>query len=108
MSPQTLTIAVCISDGVTLSDFITPVEILASLNDADRPRFRAEMGEVPYRVDIDYLSATMDPVVSLQPRRVLPTLNPTMTYADAMASGKQFDILWVPAGTYTPANKYIR
>ncbi|KAJ7915568.1 class I glutamine amidotransferase-like protein [Mycena leptocephala] len=98
MSPQTLTIAVCISDGVTLSDFITPVEILASLNDADRPRFRAEMGEVPYRVDIDYLSATMDPVVSLQPRRVLPTLNPTMTYADAMASGKQFDILWVPAG----------
>jgi putative intracellular protease/amidase len=108
MSPQTLTIAVCISDGVTLSDFITPVEILASLNDADRPRFHAEMGEVPYRVDIDYLSATMDPVVSLQPRRVLPTLNPTMTYADAMASGKQFDILWVPAGTYTPANEYIR
>ncbi|KAJ7165338.1 class I glutamine amidotransferase-like protein [Mycena filopes] len=95
--PQTLTIAVCVSDGVTLSDFIPPVEILAGLNDADHPFFGPAMGEVPYRVAIEYLSDTMAPVVSLK-GRVAPTFNPTMTYADALASGKQFDIIWVPAG----------
>ncbi|KAJ7439695.1 class I glutamine amidotransferase-like protein, partial [Mycena galericulata] len=26
------------------------------------------------------------------------TFNPTLTYADALAAGKQFDVLWVPAG----------
>jgi len=94
---QTLSIAVCISDGVALSDFITPVELLASLNDADDPLFGAGMGEVPYRVTIDYLAPTLNPIVSLH-ARAAPTLNPTLTYADAIASGKQFDIIWVPAG----------
>ncbi|KAJ7507162.1 class I glutamine amidotransferase-like protein [Mycena galericulata] len=83
--PQTLSIAVCISDEVTLSDFITPVEILVSLNDADHPVFGPPMGEVPYRVAIEYLAPTMDPVVSLKGRNV-PTVNPTLTYADALAS----------------------
>ncbi|KAJ7026757.1 class I glutamine amidotransferase-like protein [Mycena alexandri] len=95
--PQILSIAVCISDGVTLSDFIPPIEIISGLNDADHPFFGAGMGEVPYRVAFEYLSPTMDPVVSLK-GRLAPTFNPTMTYADALASGKQFDIIWVPAG----------
>ncbi|KAJ6562500.1 transcriptional regulator [Mycena capillaripes] len=95
--PQTLSVAVCLSHGVTLSDFITPVEILASLNDADDPLLGAGMGDVPYRIAIDYLAPTLDPIVSLK-GRAAPTLNPTMTYADALASGKQFDIIWVPAG----------
>ncbi|KAJ7121065.1 class I glutamine amidotransferase-like protein, partial [Mycena epipterygia] len=93
---QTLSIAVCISDGVTLSDFITPIEILASLNDADHPVFGPAMGEVPYRVTIEYLAPTVDPVVSVKGRNA-PTFNPTLTYPDALASGKQFDIIWVPA-----------
>jgi hypothetical protein len=42
----------------------------------------------------------MDPVVALKGRN-LPTVNPTLTYAAAMADGKQFDILWVPAGVYS-------
>ncbi|KAJ7726961.1 class I glutamine amidotransferase-like protein [Mycena metata] len=95
--PQILSIAVCISDEVTLSDFVPPVEILSHLNLADHPRYSADMGEVPYRVAIDYVAPTMDPVVSIS-GRVAPTVNPTITYADALASGKQFDILWVPAG----------
>ncbi|KAJ7172969.1 class I glutamine amidotransferase-like protein [Mycena crocata] len=95
--PETLTIAVCLSEDVTLSDFIQPIEILASLNDGDRPAARGVMVNLPYRVEIDYLAPTMDPVVSMK-RRNAPTLNPTLTYADALATGKQFDILWVPAG----------
>ncbi|KAJ7030795.1 class I glutamine amidotransferase-like protein [Mycena alexandri] len=95
--PQILSIAVCISDGVTLSDFVTPVEILSHLNLADHPIYGAAIGEVPYRVTIDYVAPTMEPVVSLL-GRVAPTVNPTLTYADALASGKQFDVLWVPAG----------
>jgi len=94
--PETLTIAVCISEDVTMSDFITPIEIISSLNDADDPIAGAGMGEVPYRVAVDYLAPTMDPVESR--RRKSPTVNPTLTYAEAMASGKQFDIIWVPAG----------
>ncbi|KAJ7101125.1 class I glutamine amidotransferase-like protein [Mycena epipterygia] len=94
---QTLSIAVCVSDEVTLSDFITPIEILASLNDADHPVFGPAMGEVAYRVAIDYISPTLDPVVSVKGLSA-PTFNPTLTYAGALASGKQFDIIWFPAG----------
>ncbi|KAJ7481819.1 class I glutamine amidotransferase-like protein [Mycena latifolia] len=95
--PETLSIAVCVSDEVTLSDFITPIEILASLNDADDPVFGAGMPEVSHRVTLDYLAPTMDPVVSVK-GRLAPTFNPTLTYADVLASGKQFDVIWVPAG----------
>ncbi|KAJ6521771.1 hypothetical protein DFH09DRAFT_1372874 [Mycena vulgaris] len=95
--PEILSIAVCISNEVTLSDFITPVEILASLNNGDHPIMGVGMGEVPYRVAIEYLPPTMEPVVSVEGRNA-PTFNPTLMYADALASGKQFDILWVPAG----------
>ncbi|KAJ7701886.1 class I glutamine amidotransferase-like protein [Mycena rosella] len=106
--PQTLSMAICISDEVTLSDFITPMEIIGGLNDADHPVFSAYMpGDVPYRVAIDYLAPTMEPVVSARGPNA-PTLNPTLTYADALASGKQFDILWVPAGPisdYTSGEK---
>ncbi|KAJ7701938.1 transcriptional regulator [Mycena rosella] len=95
--PQTLTIAICVSDEVTLPDFIAPVEILTGLNDADHPVFGASMGEVSHRVTIDYLAPTMDPVVSSKGRNA-PCFIPTLTYADALASGKQYDIIWVPAG----------
>ncbi|KAJ7481974.1 class I glutamine amidotransferase-like protein [Mycena latifolia] len=95
--PETLSIAVCVSDEVTLSDFITPIEILASLNNTDHPVFGAGMPEVSHRVTLDYLALTMDPVVSVQ-GRLAPTFNPTLTYADVLASGKQFDVIWVPAG----------
>ncbi|KAJ7450519.1 class I glutamine amidotransferase-like protein [Mycena latifolia] len=95
--PETLSIAVCVSEDVTLSDFVTPMEILAGLNDADHPVFGAGMPEVAFRVAIDYLAPTMDPVVSGKGRNA-PTFNPTLTYAVALASGKQFDIIWVPAG----------
>ncbi|KAJ7216440.1 class I glutamine amidotransferase-like protein, partial [Mycena pura] len=95
--PETLSIAVCVSDEVTLSDFVPPMEILAGMNQADHPVIGKGMGEVPYRVAIEYLAPTMDPVVAIQ-GPVAPTFNPTMTYKAALTSGKQFDILWVPAG----------
>ncbi|KAJ7861717.1 class I glutamine amidotransferase-like protein [Mycena olivaceomarginata] len=96
--PETLSVAVCISHGVTLSDFVTPMEILSELDPGEEGSWSsAMMGDVPYRVKIDYLAPTMDPVLASKGRNP-PTVNPTLTYADAMANGKQFDILWVPAG----------
>ncbi|KAJ7177787.1 class I glutamine amidotransferase-like protein [Mycena filopes] len=95
--PEVLAVAVCLSDGVTLSDFIPPTEILSNLNLADHPVYGAAMGEIPYRVTIDYLAPTMDRVVPLL-GATAATVNPTLTYADALASGRQFDIIWVPAG----------
>ncbi|KAF7359068.1 Class I glutamine amidotransferase-like protein [Mycena sanguinolenta] len=95
--PETLSIAVCICQGVTLSDFIPNMEILGGLNNADHPVLGKGMGDVPYRLKFEYLSPTMDPVVSIQ-GDCMPTVNPTTTYDAAMASGKQYDIIWVPAG----------
>ncbi|KAF7297232.1 DJ-1 protein-PfpI domain-containing protein [Mycena indigotica] len=102
--PETLSVAVCISDGVTLSDFVPPMEILAAINQADHPLFGAELracmpeGEdVPVRISIDYVAPENKPVVAFQ-GLISPTINPTMTYAEAMEKGKQFDILWCPAG----------
>ncbi|KAJ7798933.1 class I glutamine amidotransferase-like protein [Mycena olivaceomarginata] len=96
--PEILSVAVCISNGVTLSDFVTPMEILSELDPGDEASWSsAVMADIPYGVKIDYLAPTMDPVVALKGRNP-PTVNPTLTYAAAMADGKQFDILWVPAG----------
>ncbi|KAJ7083461.1 hypothetical protein C8R44DRAFT_992020 [Mycena epipterygia] len=54
-------------------------------------------GRGPIPIAIDYLSTTVDPVVSLKGRNA-PIFNRTLTYADALASRKQFDVIWVPAG----------
>ncbi|KAJ7099124.1 class I glutamine amidotransferase-like protein [Mycena epipterygia] len=48
------------------------------------------------QLTIDYLAPTMDPVVSDKGRDA-PTFNPTLTYAATVASGMQFDILWIAA-----------
>ncbi|KAJ7054273.1 class I glutamine amidotransferase-like protein [Mycena amicta] len=100
--PETLSIAVCMPDGVTLSDFIPPMEILAMVNLAGHPLkgsgLRDSMGgNLPYRFTIDYLAQSTEPVVPLL-GSVLPSIRPTLSYSDALASGRQFDILWVPAG----------
>jgi putative intracellular protease/amidase len=97
--PPTLSIAVCISEEVTLSDFVTPMEILAGL---EHPMMGADTGELAYTLTFDYLAPTLDPVVSVMGRK-LPAVVPTLTYAEAGASGKQFDIIWVPAGEKNPA-----
>ncbi|KAK7021649.1 DJ-1 protein-PfpI domain-containing protein [Favolaschia claudopus] len=95
--PQTLNIAVCIYPGVTLSDFIPCVEVLSGLNYADHPVFGPAMGGVPYRATFDYIAPTMEPVVSANGNNS-PTINPTTTYAKAVAGEKQYDIFWIPAG----------
>lgn len=96
--PQTLTIAVCICDEVTMSDFIPGMEILLGLNWADNPAWAEHMGEVPYRVKIDYLAPELKPVAGFTPGTI--TVNPTGTYKDAIEKGLHYDIIWVPAGRY--------
>lgn len=96
--PQILSLAVCMGHGMTLSDFVTPIEMLTSLNRADAPERRAVIGEVPYRFEVEYLAPAMGPVLGISP--VGPTVNPTMTYDAAIQSGKQFDLIWIPARTF--------
>jgi putative intracellular protease/amidase len=91
-----LTVAVCISDEVTLSDFVQPIEILAAINDAPQP---GDPVDVPFKVVFDYVAPTMDPIVSVS-GLASATFNPTKTYAEVEASGQQYDIIWVPAGRY--------
>ncbi|KAF7303921.1 DJ-1 protein-PfpI domain-containing protein [Mycena indigotica] len=100
--PDVLSIAVCMPDGVTLSDFIPPMEILAMVNLADHPEKGTDLreamgGDLPIRFTIDYLAASSESVVPLL-GSLLPSIKPTLSYGDALEKGKQFDILWVPAG----------
>jgi len=95
---ETLSIAVCICDEVTLADFILPMEILGGLNISDIPAMAPLLGEMPYRVKMDYLAPSMRPVCSLTPGLV--TVNPTITYAEAIEKGIRYDIIWVPAGEF--------
>ncbi|KAJ7481835.1 class I glutamine amidotransferase-like protein [Mycena latifolia] len=94
---NTLTVAVCISNEVTLSDFVQPIEILAGINEAGNPGSGFDALDEPFKVIFDYLAPTMDPIVSWA-GPASATFNPTKTYAEVQASGQQFDILWVPAG----------
>ncbi|KAJ6511543.1 class I glutamine amidotransferase-like protein [Mycena vitilis] len=98
-SSNDLTVAVCISNEVTLSDFVQPIEILAAMNlkpgEALGPGM--EVVDVSFKVIFDYLAPTMDPIVSAS-GVASATLNPTKTYAEVRESGVQYDILWVPAG----------
>lgn len=95
---QTLTIAVCICNGVTLSDFIPPMEILSSVNMADLPGiFPAELlNNIKYRFAIDYIAPTKEPIHAMSPMQI--TVNPTRTYSEALGEGVQYDIIWIPAG----------
>jgi hypothetical protein len=103
--PEILTIAVCICNEVTFSDFITPMEILSFVNSAhDKGSPIAAVAgpglEAKYLLQFEYLAPTMNPVAGFSPLSSLPTLNPTQTYTAALQSGKQYDIIWVPAGKY--------
>ncbi|KAJ7443927.1 class I glutamine amidotransferase-like protein [Mycena galericulata] len=92
---RSLTVAVCISNEVTLSHFVQPIEILAAMNDSAAAG--SDASSEPFKVLFDYLAPTMDPVVSVA-GPASATFNPTKTYAEVAASGQQYDILWVPAG----------
>lgn len=94
---QTLALAVCICSGVTLTDFIPPMEILGSVNMAETSMFPAEIAkDVKYRLAIDYVAPTKEPVHSLTQMQI--TVNPTRTYREVLDEGVQYDILWIPAG----------
>ncbi|KAF7324497.1 DJ-1 protein-PfpI domain-containing protein [Mycena kentingensis (nom. inval.)] len=98
---ETLAIAVCMPDGVTLSDFIPGMEILSMLNTAEHPEKGAELrkaagGNFPYKFTFDFLAMTREGVAPLL--APMPRIQPTTSYAEAAASGRQWDILFVPAG----------
>ncbi|KAJ7443928.1 class I glutamine amidotransferase-like protein [Mycena galericulata] len=75
--------------------FVQPIEILAAINDNSSVGLDAP--DAPFKVVFDYLAPTMDPIVSFA-GPASATFNPTKTYAEVLASGQQYDILWIPAG----------
>ncbi|KAJ7628761.1 hypothetical protein FB45DRAFT_867742 [Roridomyces roridus] len=54
MATNTLTVAVCISNEVVLSDFVQPIEILANINETHNP-LTGDPVDVPFQVVFDYL-----------------------------------------------------
>ena len=59
--------------------------------------------ERPIKIKIEHLSSTLDPVVGVL-QRSSPQIVPTLTYDAALAAGKQFDVIWVPAGPNPKGN----
>ncbi|KAH8827844.1 class I glutamine amidotransferase-like protein [Flagelloscypha sp. PMI_526] len=102
MAPQLLKVAFTIGPEVTLSDFIPATELLGGLNGADHPILGPIFGDVPYRVAFDFLAPTMEPVTPMF-GGLGPNIVPTKTYEEALKSGTQYDILWVPAGPFPDA-----
>lgn len=95
--PQQLTIGVCVCDGVTLSDFIPAMEIIASVNMVDSPLFPKELvQDVKHQIVVDYIAPTKEPISSLTGVQI--TVNPTRTYKEVLNEGIQYDVIWVPAG----------
>lgn len=73
------------------------MEILGSVNMAETSMFPAEIAkDVKYRLAIDYVAPTKEPVHSLTQMQI--TVNPTRTYREVLDEGVQYDILWIPAG----------
>ena len=71
--------------------------LLAGFNAADFDILGPE--PVPYRVKIDYIAPTLEPVKTSKLNYfAMPTINPTKTYQAAIQEGIQYDILWVGAG----------
>lgn len=99
--PENLTIGVCICDGVTLSDYIPPMEIIASLNMVDSPLFPLELAnDIKHRIKVDYIAPAKKPIYSLTGVQI--TVNPTRTYQEVLKEGIQYDVIWVPAGPLPP------
>ncbi|GJJ13739.1 hypothetical protein Clacol_007995 [Clathrus columnatus] len=100
---QILTIAVCISNGVALTDFIPPMELLSMVNIPEEEMLSLSgdvLKNVPYKFAIDYVAPTKELVSGIV--SILPKITPTQTYSEALSKGIQYDIIWVPAGPLAP------
>ncbi|KIY65457.1 class I glutamine amidotransferase-like protein [Cylindrobasidium torrendii FP15055 ss-10] len=98
MPHTTLSVAVCICDDTTLTDFIPPCEIMSSANFAETPLFPEHLqAEVTYRFRFEFIAPSMRPIAAVF-MPFGPSINPTKTYNDALKEGYQYDIIWVPAG----------
>ncbi|KIY66249.1 class I glutamine amidotransferase-like protein [Cylindrobasidium torrendii FP15055 ss-10] len=100
-SPTILSVAFCICDETTLTDFIPPCEILASANCANTVFFPEYLQPlVSYRFRFEFIAPSMRPVTAGFRGGGMfgPTINPTKTYQQAMKEDIQYDVIWVPAG----------
>ncbi|KAJ7200698.1 class I glutamine amidotransferase-like protein [Mycena rebaudengoi] len=97
---QTLRIAVCLFQRVTMLDYQGPVELLGILSPKNRERALAGLTNTKFysgpltdlpTFELTYLSHTLDPVEPTAGPPVLPSLK----YDDAT---EQFDIILIPGG----------
>jgi len=97
-TPEILSFAVCLFDYVQLLDYSGPMDLLGFLDNTSRddPKRWARFSPPPKAVfEFTYLAPTRE---SVNPTSG-PAVTPTSSYDEALASGKQFDVLLVPGGT---------
>jgi len=97
-TPEILSFAVCLFDYVQLLDYSGPMDLLGFLDNTSRddPKRWAHFSPPPKAVfEFTYLAPSRE---SVNPTSG-PAVTPTSSYDEALASGKQFDVLLVPGGT---------
>ncbi|KAH7101512.1 class I glutamine amidotransferase-like protein [Auriculariales sp. MPI-PUGE-AT-0066] len=97
---ETFTIAVCLFQGAQLIDFAAPIDLLGALEGVNRTTYWTAFGLEPpqKQLDFTYLACDKEPVKP----STGPLLTPEETYDEVLASGKQFDIIFVPGGMRGP------
>ncbi|KAI5831929.1 class I glutamine amidotransferase-like protein [Schizophyllum commune Tattone D] len=93
-SPKSLSLGVCLYNGLTCLDFQGVVENLCLLTKQQRARIMAD-APGPEITPITYLADTLDPVKPGFSGEAGPRLMPDATYSETT---QQFDILLIPGG----------
>ncbi|PSS38031.1 hypothetical protein PHLCEN_2v116 [Hermanssonia centrifuga] len=89
----TLSLAVCLFPGVTILDFVGPMELLGFISPKALTS-RSMPAPVAYAIEPVYFSVSKEPVEN----QVGVALLPTRTYEEVKLE-EQFDVLLIPGGT---------
>ncbi|KAH7101528.1 class I glutamine amidotransferase-like protein [Auriculariales sp. MPI-PUGE-AT-0066] len=95
---ETLEIAVCVFTDAQLLDYGGPLDLFGFLVKENLPKYNMPMP--PKLLKLVYVGPTKSPI---QPTSGPPIL-PHETYDEALASGKKYDVVFVPGGVGTRPN----
>lgn len=102
-TPPTLRLAVCLFPGLTILDFVGPVQILGVLEPRAIQTYGASYPTLPpVQVEATYFSHNREPVIG----DAGPGLVPQRTYREVLDNFEQYDLILVPGGVSQSTSLY--
>lgn len=93
IQPEVWNVGLVLFNGVTSLDFQGPMELFGFLvHDGARKAMGSKVA-----FSFDYLATSRDPITPT----VSPQILPSKTFKEALAEGKQYDIILIPGGKST-------